>query len=303
MTPLEGVTVTPQAPAQSAIQPTPTQAAPERPEAEGGAPEGAPTTPEAPKEELASSKFAALARREKAAQIRVQEAKELEAKIAAREAAIAEKEARLEAFEAKRKGAKLNPKAFLDESGLTYQEITEYFLNDEKPTVSAETASIREEMNAWKKEQEDRETKAAEDAAQAAREAADAQIAAYKVRLTEFVTTNADDYELINLHEQHDLVFETIQTHFEQSKKVLSNKEAADLVEKYLEEQIEKSVSTKKMQSRFGKKEEPTPERDAPKGSSTTLTNTLTSSAAPSMLSPKLENDRMARALARLNGG
>jgi hypothetical protein len=80
----------------------------------------------------------------------------------------------------------------------------------------------------------------------------------------------------------------------------MSLKEASDLVEDYLADQVQQSIKTVK---RFQKKPDDKGQAKESQGikTSPTLSNALTSSATPSLLSPQTEADRMSRAMAALN--
>jgi hypothetical protein len=77
---------------------------------------------------------------------------------------------------------------------------------------------------------------------------------------------------------------------------------AAELVESYLENEAEEKIlKSKKFQSKLApKKDEPQPRQS----NSVSLNNSVTaSSTAPGYLSPRSEQDRINRALAKLSGG
>jgi len=82
----------------------------------------------------------------------------------------------------------------------------------------------------------------------------------------------------------------------------LSFKEACDLVEKYLEEEALKAMGTKRLSAKGTpqpKVDPAQPVKAETPAQQRTLTNTM-SSSAPSILSPKTEQERMERALAAL---
>lgn len=97
-------------------------------------------------------------------------------------------------------------------------------------------------------------------------------------------------------------MYDTVEEYFAKTNKVLSIPEACDLVEAYLEKQVEKSLATKKLSSKVSRpQEEPnaTPQPSAQQRK--TLTNTNYTSSTPSLVSPRVESDRMSRALAALD--
>jgi hypothetical protein len=131
-------------------QPIPEAAAPTAQEVLGAAPEGAPEAP-APAPEPAPEKpradrFALLARKEQDL-LRKQQAVKQQQQILAQQAE------QLRAFEQAKKQALLNPLDALKQLGLTYEQITEFVLNDNKPTPNAEVMSVRQELEEFKRSQ------------------------------------------------------------------------------------------------------------------------------------------------------
>jgi hypothetical protein len=255
--------------------------------------------PEPKKEEPLSSRFAALARKEKAALKRAQEVKAREAEIEAREAKVREQE---ESYTLGKK----DPIAALKRLGWSYEDITNHILNDQKPTPESEIKSVREEMAQWRKQQEEEKEKERLSLEDKKKADYDRAIEDFKSEMNEYIEQNTETYELINLHEQQELVYATIEEHYQTTlnagkPKILSNKEACDLVESYLESQLEKLAQTKKFKSKYSA---PQPEAEGQDKGATpvkTLTNNMQSSAAPSSLPAKTEQERLQRALAALS--
>lgn len=255
-----------------------------------------PVVPEKPQVARAAvnERFEALIRKEKEFVRRQQETK-------SKEQELLDKEAKIREFEAMKEKARLNPMAVLKSLGLTYEQLTDFVLNDQKPTPADEVSVLKEEMSAWRRqmeEEKEQQLKARELEQQKNYEKA---IEDFKASVNDFCSQNSDEYELINLHGGQELVYATIEEHFTKTQKILSTKEAADLVEKYLEDQVAKTLETKKFKSRLtppAAVAETTDQKspETPK----TLTNHMNSIATPSMLPAKTESDRMARALAAL---
>src|SRR5687767_14150950 len=109
-----------------------------------------------------SKKFAALAKRERLLRQKEEQAK-------------AQWDA-VQRFEQARKQAKSNPLGFLEEAGLSYQEITDYLLNDSKPSPDAQIQALREQI-----EQERRERQEAEERKKA--EGVEGTIKAFKAQI------------------------------------------------------------------------------------------------------------------------
>lgn len=281
------------------------------------APEPAKSPETAPAEEKReAARYAALVRKERLVREKQQalaaEAKAKESALAEREAKLAHMQEQIATYEKARGGAKLNPLAALEALGLTYEDVTSFVLADNKPTPDLQVKAVRDEIEALKRQQIEAAKRAEEERA--------ASIEAEKTRLlseqqaaieqfhaetAEYVTAHADDYELVNLHEAHGLVVEVIEQHFAQTKRILSAKEAADLVEKHLEEQVEKAISTKrlseKVKSRFAAPP-PAPadeQRVDPAAQRRTVTNDMTAST-PGLGPARTEQERIQRALAAM---
>lgn len=253
-----------------------------------------PTTP--PKNEPLSARFEALTRKERSIQKRIEQAKSLEVTISAREAKVKEYEA---AFEK----AQSDPDAALSKVGWNYAKLTDYYLNNKQITPEAKVQQVEERLQSYVTQQEKEKKQATEDAKSAAQAESARVIEEWKTGVNEFVTANQGDYELINLHEAFPLVTELIQAHFEKFKKVLSNKEAAEKIEAYLEERVEASTKTTRLQKKYGARGEENPESpnsDNAAKEARSLSNAL-SQSGPSLLPAATERERMERALAFLN--
>lgn len=266
------------------------------------------STPGAPKPDDSSSKFSALAKREKGLVQKQNEIKAREAAFAAKEAAISAREAEIAAREQRIKESDelWESDAFgaIEKRGYSYQKLTDLMLSgqkvgEKKPVDPAEL--VAKKLEEFEKKQTERETareaaqrKADEDAQKKQEEQLAVAYETFKNELSDFVKAHDADYELINLYDQAPLVVDTIQAYFDEHQKVLSHKEACDMVEKYLEEEAQKAMKSKK----FTKSSEPTKkeEKAAP---SKTLSNDLTPTSA-SVLTPRNEQERMKRAMAAL---
>lgn len=191
-----------------------------------------------------------------------------------------------------------NPLEALKRKGITYQDLTNMVLNGEKVTPEIQVKSIEEQMKTWMKQQEEAAKLKEQQETERLTKEHELTIQNFKEEVKEFVSTRSDEYEFINLYDQQELIYATIEEHFNNTQKVMSIKESADLVEKYLLDQANKALKTKKLASML--KPQAEEKKDAPREPSKTLNNTMTSSV-PSMLPAKTENDRLKRALAALD--
>lgn len=279
------------------IEATKTDSAVEEAKADAAAP--------SPKKDDASSKFAALAKKEKALVKQQADIKAKEQSFIQKEQDIAAREAKIKASEALWETDVL---AALESKGYSYQKLTDMILSGK---VSPEKAPIDPITEAKKiaddlrKEFSDKEA-AREAAIQKSQEDKKAQEAKeleeaytnYRNSVAEFTKTNADDYELLNMYGQQELVVETVDGYYEKYKRVLSLKEASDLVENYLIDEAQKALGSKKL-SKSSPIADKVIAQDEKKSSPRTLSNNLTPTMA-STLPASTDSERMKKALAAL---
>ena len=254
---------------------------------------------EQPKEDIPASRFAALARKQKQAEIAAKQVREERAKLDSEKAELA----KWREEQAKPK-VKKNPIEALMVEGWTYADASAFVMNDEKPTPEHQIKEVETKFETYKREQEERE------AAKLAKEKTDAeaiqtkQIEDFKESINSFIKDKAETYELINLHEAQNLVFDTISAHYDQTLAegkpvILSTEEASNMVEAYLEERVKASMNTKKLKS----KEETAEDKSDKSGAvnaftSKTLGNASTSTSSNPKSVAKSDDERFERALA-----
>lgn len=267
------------------------------------------TKPTETKEPL-SAKFSALAKKEKAIVKRDQEIKAKEATFAEREATIAAREAKIKESESLWETDVFKA---LELRGYDYTKLTQLML-DGKTAAPVETDPVKlakKTIDEFKKEQaelkareEEAAKKAKEEAERKQKEELEAAWSAFRDEVNEFVTSNEADYELINLYGQQQLVVDTVNEYFEKTRaegkaKVLSVKEASDLVENYLLEEAKKAMQSKKLAAQ---KTEPAKKTEEPRIQNTKTLNNSMQPTAASVLPAQSEADRMRRALSALEG-
>jgi hypothetical protein len=261
----------------------------------------APKTP--PKEEPLSAKFSALAKKEKAIVEQTRANKTAEAKLAEREAAIAAREAKIKESE-----ALWDTDVFkaLELRGYDYNKLTMMQLDGKTAAPETDPVKIaKKTIDDFKKEQA--QAKADKEAADkktadelAAKQKSDLEAAweAYNNEVNEFIESNKDTYELITTYAQQSLIAETVDEFYKKNKRVLSVKEASDMVEAYLESEAEKALSTKKISGKVKTAPAQKKEEEVPR-----ITKTLNNNMQPtsaSVLPAQSEADRMKRAMAAL---
>lgn len=281
----------------AAAPPTATEVLANAPEA---APEVAVPVVEAPPvekpKERSSERFAALARKEAEVFRKAQAVRQQQAEIARQAEEI-------RAYQAAKQQAKLNPLDALKQLGLTYEELTEYVLNDNKPTPTAEMAALKQEIESFKRQTEEERRREME-----ARQAAEVEqqqqiVEAFRDEVREYVSQHTETYELTSLYGGANLVHEVIEEHFRQTGKLMGIPDAAKLVEEHYEDLARQAQATKKFAATQQKATPPqvTTQQTAPKPG-VTLSNDLVATATAKAQSPRSDADRIAAALARLEG-
>ncbi len=256
-----------------------------------------PKKDEPKKDDRHASRFAALARREKAA-------REQEATVAqrlrdmeAREQAIRDREERFSS-------ARKSPMKALKELGFTYADLTQDVLgNYKEPEEDPIDKKLRPIAEKWDKfEPTVEEMKKELQELKSALTLKDQQTQ-YEKAMAEIRTTAADveKYELINAmgDEAIDLVRDTVVEYFKKHEKLLDYSEACDIVEKYYEEEyLNRLAGTKKLKSRFPVPR-PEPSKQPAKEATTKPTLTARQATAPEA-SPNLDDLPKHEALALL---
>jgi len=285
------MTVVPGTPTTSAVEGIKSTQAPAKEEA-------APAQPPTPPSDY-SERAAALVRKEKNAYREKQEAKAIRAQIDQKRAELEAKERRIQEFESIKQ---TNPLKALEMLGLDYDALTQVYLNNGQVTPEVQVKNVMGEIEQLKKQQLEREQKQLEEAKIQAEAEANEVLTQFKSEIQEYLGSQSDSYEFINLFAQQNLVYDTIQEYFDKHKSILSIKEASDLVENYLEDQVKKSTATNKFKKLLGPQDGPTnkTQQQTTTQQPRTLSNNMTSSAA-SFLPAKTEQDRINRALAALD--
>lgn len=214
-------------------------------------------------------------------------------------------------FKSARENAKKNPIDYLAEGGLDYDTVTQYMLNGGKQTATDEIAAVKEEIKRLREEQTTKEKKQQEESLRAQRVAETQALDSFKEEIGEFMKANEATYELSAQRDAVDDIFSTISEAYALNirewqrtgrqgpePKPMPIKEAADVVEAFYEKEVQRLTETKKWQARSQPKPDEQTQKKEP---SKTLTNNMASTAA-SVLPAKNDHDRMARAMAKLNG-
>ena len=240
-----------------------------------------------------SRKFAALSRREK----------EIRAKEAEYEHRMAELEAKFQALEQPPEEPKLpiedrlrrNPFETLDEMGLGYDKLTELALNDGKLTPEMQMRLMKDELEqGYKSKFEELESKLAKKEEEEEHSKYEAIESNFKQEINSFVKGKGE-FELINANGASDLVYDVIEEHYNDTGRVLELNEAAQAVESYLEDELEKLMGLEKVKSKFSPRQEQVFKRQP----SPTLSNAHSAQAYQRADRP-LSNEESVREAAKL---
>lgn len=276
------------APVEPSAEEKPVEAAAAAPETKP-----APAPKVEPKKDPASSRFAALTRKEKEIRQQSQEVEQRRKEFEAREQALKERESRWEA-------AKRRPTQALKELGFTYADVTADLLgNYKEPEVDPVDAKLKPLSEKWDKFEPQVEALTQEINKLKSELSAKEQRQSYQQAMDEIrsvVANNPESYELVSTigDEAYDLVKDVIIEYWNENKKMLDYAEAAAIVEKYYEnEYLDKFSATKKLKSRFPvPAAEPSKPSKSPKEAKepSTLTNNLTSGSQA-----KVDLDKMSK--------
>jgi hypothetical protein len=225
----------------------------EVPATETPAVEAAPVVPVPPKPEPKSDRFAAAAKKEG-------EIRRAQRAMQQREAALVQREAALKKFEESKSVARTNPDEFLQNAGLSYDELVQAKLGKDLPLGPEETAAkvVDERLNLYKEQVE-------QEKARATWEQFEADAIAEVQQATE-------QYELINANGAAAQVPMLVAQYFQQTGEIVSTKQVADYLEGLLEQQAEKVLQSKKMKAKLAATPAPTPKQPVTKTLSTSLT-------------------------------
>jgi hypothetical protein len=234
---------------------------------------------EAPKPEASvekdplSQQYAAMAKREKALRAKVQQQdaaiKAREAELKAREDALAAKATGVDVSKdyVSREELKRDPWNYLQELGITYDQLTEMAL-----TAQSVPPMVTQQLSKLEKMLEEERGERKRQAEEFKRQQEETQTAAYKnaietlKRDTASLVKDNPSYELIAANDASGDVVELIEETFKQEGRVMTVEEAANEIEAYLDEEITRLSQLKKIQSKIKPKAEATTVA-APEGS------------------------------------
>ena len=241
-----------------------------------------------------SRKFAALSRREK--EIRAKEA-EYDKRIADLEEKFRPQEPEKQPELPIEYRLKQNPLKALEEMGLSYDKLTELALNDGQLTPDMQMKLMREEIeNGYQSKYKELEDRILEKEKNDEQRRYDDIETGFKNEIESFVSSNPEQFELIQANEAKDVVYEVIEEHYNETGKILDIKEAAEAVESYLEEEAEKLLKLGKIRSKFNTGDI---EQEPRRQSQVTLSNAH-SAQANERVARKLSDEESKSAMAKM---
>lgn len=256
-----------------------------------------------PARSVSQSRFSQLARRE--AELNRERQRLREERAAVEEAARAAKQ-----FEERKAKARLNPVEALKDLGLSYEDVSEFVVNDNKPTVSAEVQAIRDEIERLREEQRQEKELARQQAEASLQQEQESVIARFNEDAVTFVMSNPQKFEFTLANNATHYVPEIIEKHFLDTGELLTIDKAAEIVEAHYEEVAERVANSLKFKSKLSKPApvaqtaatQPAITQVAPAKRPVTLSNALTASASSATTTKRTDQDRIRAAIARLEG-
>jgi hypothetical protein len=197
------------------------------------APNGEIQPVEEKKSERFSSAFSKLARKEQALR------KEKESFLKEREESSHLKE-KITAWERAKSNAKLDPKSALEQLGLNFEEIQEYFLNGAQPSANTLVEQLRRELEETKSQFQKQLEEKEQQQTQAQIERQERE---FKFSIQSEIEKSEAEF-LKASDEPQETVYRLIQGWYDKNGEVLPTKDAIELIEKELEQDFQK---------RFGK--------------------------------------------------
>lgn len=208
------------------------------------APDVAPTVPAAEQEQGVNESDADFAKRMAILTRR-------ERMLTERERSLKDHQKAVDEWRREKELVKTNPAAFLEKQGMSFKDLADFVLNDNKETPEQRIARLEKALE----EERTTRVKQKEEEVSSRNEA---QINAFKAHIRTF-TAGKDEFEIINSTGNTDMVYDVIFAHHQKTGQMLPIDKAAQEVEKYLEQEYKKILGLK----RFAPK---TPQSDTPGG-------------------------------------
>jgi hypothetical protein len=179
---------------------------------------------EEPKPDVSTKRFVELAKRER--------------RLVETERAIKDREAKAKAFEDARARVEADPAAALELLGLDVDKLVTALVQKDAPLTAEQRLERLEAERRSEREANERARMQAEE------RSASEQVQAIRAQVREFVSKDAEKYELIVAEDASDRVFEVMAEHYATTNQLLAFDKAAEMVEDFLFDRA-KQVATK----------------------------------------------------------
>ena len=141
--------------------------------------------------------------------------------------------------------AKDNPRMILDKFGLSYEDLTNFILDENGYKKENSLKSLESKISDLEKKLVEKEKSESEFKVQQA-------VSQYKAEVSAHLKANKDKYELISTREDGiDLVKDVALEYYQKNDTILDIDEACSLVETHLEKELEQYLSLNKIKSKF----------------------------------------------------
>lgn len=155
---------------------------------------------------------------------------------------IRERENRIKELEELMDLRERDPKGFVEKNGLSYEKLTDIYLNDGKKPPEHLIQSLEEKIKSLEARLDNDKTQSEENWAQE-------KITGFKRQIQGVIDNAGETFELIQAQKAHDLVYDVIQDYYRETKTILPIEEAAQFVEDNLFEEAKQLSSLKKLQA------------------------------------------------------
>jgi len=204
-----------------------------------------------------------------------------------------------------------DPLAAMRALGLSEDDVTTALVNRGQPaTPEQEVKRLARELDAHKADLTAKEQRAAEQAQRDRAAQLERETQAFRDRTAKHVEANAEKYELINAEGAQAQVAARIEAHYKSTYdadtgqgELLTADQAAEMVEKEIEERLAKATATKKWQAKFAKPAENALSKSAPAAPRRTIAELTSTTAAASPPKGRTREERIARAMQVMESG
>jgi len=150
--------------------------------------------------------------------------------------------------------AKTDPAGVAKEIGIDYGNWTSQILNNGESTADQKINALVEEIQNLRNEAQEEKDQSKRFAAERLNSEAITTVQNFRGEISQFVESNAEQYAGIKFLGLQSLVYELIRDHYQAQGKLLSVKEASDVLEESVIGAVDKFVESKKWKDRISSK-------------------------------------------------